>query len=105
MGTSLQDIVLEVVLVLQQKSDGFALFCKFLQAVEVPAVQLGEVVFRHTVPRQVGKTDLHTTGAGKGLLIEGSPGIAILAADALVVVAAAVFPYKLIPSNDRYLIP
>ena len=53
MGTSLQDVVLEVVLVFEQKADGFGLFRKLLQAPEVPFVKGRQVVLGHSVPGQI----------------------------------------------------
>ena len=52
MGTSLKDVVLEIVLILEQYADGFGLFCELLQTPKVPFIERGEVVFRHTVPGQ-----------------------------------------------------
>ena len=50
MGTSLEDVVLEIMLVFKQKPDGFGLFRKLLQAPEVPFIKGRQVVFGHSVP-------------------------------------------------------
>ena len=85
-GTSFQYVVLEVVLVFQQDTDGFSLFGELLQSPEVPFVQLGEVVFRHAVPCQF------LSRTGKGLFVEGSPCVTILTANAFMVITTTISP-------------
>ena len=53
MGTGLKDVVLEIVLVFEQETDGFGLFRKLLQAPEVPLVEGRQVVLGHSVPGQI----------------------------------------------------
>ena len=104
MGTSLQNIVLEIMLVFQHDTNRFCLLSKLLQAPEIPFVERGEVVFCHTVPGQGDKIALHTTSqialhtacAGERLFVEGSPGITILTTDAFVVIATTIRPKTIV---------
>ena len=50
---SLQDVVLEVVLVFQQQTDVFRLLRKLLQSPEVPLVERCQVVLAHAVPGKI----------------------------------------------------
>ena len=96
-STSLQDIMLEIVLVFQQYSDGFGLFSKLLKSPEVPFVQCCQVILRHTIPSQF------LASTGKRLLVERSPRIAILTADAFVVVTSAIRPKAIVLAEQEYV--
>lgn len=66
MGTCLQDIMLEIVLVDNQQTILGSLFCQFLNAADVPRIQLCKVILTQSVPSRA------LSAYGKRLLIERS---------------------------------
>src|SRR5262245_45405716 len=76
----LQKIVLKVHVLDEQPAAPIALVRDSLQAREVPDIELGQVIFRQTIP-----SDLFTA-SGPGLLVEWRPNIAAVAAGDGVVV-------------------
>ncbi len=77
MRAGLQNVVLEIVLMIKQYAFGLGLVGKRFQAIPIPCVRTGQVVFAQPVP------SLALTGTAERLLVERRPHIAVAAADAL----------------------
>ena len=86
MGTGLEDVVLEIVLVEEQDAMGCGLGGKLIEARPVPPIGLDEVVERQSVPGGA------LSAPGEGLLVEWGPHVAIGTAHTLMVGAAQVIP-------------
>ena len=97
-STSLEDVMLEIVLILQQHAQWLSLLSKSAQSMEVPTVRAGQVVARETVP------SCTLSRAGKGLFVEGSPDVAVLAAQTLVVITAAVVPQSVVLAEHQCVV-
>ncbi len=87
--------MLKIMLVSYNQSVGGTLVCQLLYAVDVPRIQLRQVVLAQSVP------SLALSAAGNGLLVERSPDVAVLTADTFVVVAAAVIPKTVVLVEER----
>ena len=98
MGTCLQDIMLEIVLVDNQQTILGSLFCQFLNAADVPRIQLCKVILTQSVPSRA------LSASGKRLLIERSPDISITAAHTFVVITAAVIPQAVVLVEEHHML-
>ena len=98
MGTCLQDIMLEIVLVDNQQTIFGSLFCQFLHAADVPRIQLCEVILTQSVPSRA------LSASGKRLFIERSPDITITAAHTFMVVTAAVIPQAVVLVEEHHML-
>ena len=100
MGSGLEDVVLEIVLVEEHFAALGTLVGKLVEAAPVPRIGASEVIEAHSVPCSA------LAAAAERLLVERCPYIAVGAAYALMVIAAAVKPQTVVvvESHNVFLV-
>jgi hypothetical protein len=93
-----QDIVLEVMMMDQEKTVRFTHISEFPQAFPVPVIIPGQIVFAQSIPGN------SLTRPGKRLFIKGSPDLPVHPPDALVVIAPPVVPEPVVVFQCNYMI-